>query len=68
MFMQFNEDGTMTFISSEKSHELLKELIKQDIEYNSNTSAQHPTCNDEDDDIVWPIWKHIDSWDKEPMR
>lgn len=22
------------------------------IEYNSNTSAQHPTCNDEDDDIV----------------
>lgn len=23
-----------------------------EIEYNSDTSAQHPTCNDEGDDIV----------------
>lgn len=23
-----------------------------EIEYNSDTSAQHPTCNDKDDDIV----------------
>lgn len=52
MFIQFNEDGTITFIGSEKSYELLKELIKQDIEYNSDTSAQHPTYNSEDDDIV----------------
>lgn len=30
-----------------------KELyIYINIEYNNNTSAHHPTCNDEDDDIV----------------
>ena len=36
-------------------------IIEELSEYNSNTSAQHPTYNDEDDDIVWPIWKHIES-------
>ena len=27
-------------------------IIEELSEYNSNTSAQHPTYNDEDDDIV----------------
>ena len=27
-------------------------VLEEILEYNSNTSAQHPTYNDEDDDIV----------------
>ena len=30
----------------------LIKIIEELSEYNSNTSAQHPTYNDEDDDIV----------------
>lgn len=33
-----------------KSLEDYREILE--LEYNSNTSAQHPTYNDEDDDIV----------------
>ena len=34
------------------------------LEYNTDTSAQHPEM---DDDIVRPIWKHIEPEDKEPL-
>ena len=35
-----------------------------EVEYNTNTSAEHPI---KDDDIVRPIWKHIEPEDKEPL-
>ena len=34
------------------------------LEYNTDTSAQHPEMGD---DIVRPIWKHIEPEDKEPL-
>ena len=34
------------------------------LEYNTDTSAQHPEMGD---DIVRPIWKHIELKDKEPL-
>ena len=34
------------------------------LEYNTNTSAEHPI---KDDDIVRTIWKHIELEDKEPL-
>jgi len=34
-----------------------------DIEYNTDTSAEHPV-NLQGDDIVRPIWKHIEFRDK----
>ena len=35
-----------------------------EVEYNTNTSAEHPI---KDDDIVRTIWKHIEPEDKEPL-
>lgn len=52
MFIQYIEEEKGTLICSEKSWELFMKEVLKNIEYNSNTSAQHPICNYEDDDIV----------------
>ena len=55
--MAIESSTTNTWNWYENYYKIIEELS----EYNSNKSAQHPTCNDEDDDIVWPIWKHIEA-------
>ena len=49
MFIQYTEEGKGTLICSEKSWKLLMKEVLKNIEYNTDTSSEHPI---KDDDIV----------------
>lgn len=49
MVIEYNKDGEISLICSESMYKTLIELYLEDIEYNTDTSAGHPT---KDDDIV----------------
>lgn len=49
MVIEYNKDGEISLICSERMYTLLINLYLEAIEYNTDTSAGHPV---KDDDIV----------------
>lgn len=66
MVIEYNKDGEMSLICSESMYKTLIELYLEDIEYNTDTSAQ---CSNKSKDIVRTtnINKIVELKDKEPL-
>lgn len=68
MVIEYNKNGEISLICSERMYKTLIELYLEDIEYNIDTSAEHLKKKDEDIVRATGIKEAVESQDKEPVR